>query len=73
MKYFNVCVIDEAHYLTNIQDSDRIFVLQAITSRIERVASLTATPFISKAEQYASLLNIMDPKLFERKDILVKS
>jgi superfamily II DNA or RNA helicase len=72
LKYFNICVIDEAHYLTNIQESDRIFVLRAITSRIERVASLTATPFISKAEQYASLLNIMDPKLFERKDLLIK-
>lgn len=72
LKHFNICVIDEAHFLTNIHESDRVFVLKAITSRIERVASLTATPFISKAEQYASLLNIMDPRFFERKDLLIK-
>lgn len=72
LKHFTVCVIDEAHFLTNVRDSDRIVVLSAITSRIERIAALTATPFISKEEQYGDLLNVMDPVRFMRKDKLIK-
>ncbi|GHU56723.1 hypothetical protein AGMMS49975_20590 [Clostridia bacterium] len=71
-KDFNICVVDEAHYLTNIHESDRVVLLAAFLSRIERVAFLTATPFISKPEQFAELLNIMDGETFARTDKIVK-
>lgn len=72
IKYFKVGVIDEIHYLTNEKESDRVLFLEALTSRLERVAGLTATPFISKAEQFASVLHIIDLLVFYRKDKIVK-
>jgi superfamily II DNA or RNA helicase len=69
---FRIAVVDEAHFLQNVRDSDRVVVLAAIVARMEYVAFLTATPFLSKAEQYSSLLSIMDPATFSRTDKLTK-
>lgn len=73
VSYFNMIVVDEAHFLTNSKESDRITVLSALCNRIPYVAFLTATPFISKSKQYASLLHIMDNMEFSRPDKLQKT
>jgi len=69
---FNVLVVDEAHYLTNMTDSDRIIFLAALAKKIEYVAFSTATPYISKPEQLSSLLNLMDCDIFERRDLITR-
>lgn len=71
--YFNLCVVDEAQFMTNAKESDRITVLEALCNRLPYVAFLTATPFISKSKQFASLLHLMDSKTFPRTDKLSKA
>lgn len=73
MPHFNMCVVDEAQFMTNSTESDRITVLAAICKRLPYVAFLTATPFISKSKQFASLLHLMDCDTFPRTDLLSKS
>lgn len=70
--FFNMCVVDEAHFLSNKKESDRITVLGALCDRIPYVAFLTATPFISRAEQFSSILHLMDRSTFSRPDKLLK-
>jgi hypothetical protein len=61
---FSMCVADEVHFMSNLEENDRVFVFSAILERMSWVAFLTATPFISKPEQYATLLHLMDRQGF---------
>lgn len=70
---FTVLVVDEAHFLTNIEECDRIIYLEALTHKIERVAFLTATPFITRSSQLVSLFYLLDSDTFNKRDDLTKN
>jgi hypothetical protein len=72
LKRFNVCVVDEAHYLLDYKESDRALMLESILPRFERVALLTATPLVSRYEQFAYFLYLIDHKKFANVKKLVK-
>lgn len=58
---FNAVIIDEAHLLSNIEAATSAFMLYSITSRLEYVLSLTATPVTTDMEQFVRVLKITSP------------
>lgn len=58
-EFFNTVVLDEAHVMANIYTSNRNFFIGTLVQKIKYRYFLTATPIISKTEQYATLLALL--------------
>lgn len=65
VKKFDAVIIDEMHLLSNIEAASSAFMLYSITSNIEYVLGLTATPVTTDLEQFIRVLKIIAPRYVE--------
>lgn len=61
-------VIDEAHHVSNWDNSDTAFMIRSLTQYIPFVVELSATPMTRESKQYYRLMNLLDRNISHKRN-----
>lgn len=65
---FMSIIFDEAHVVSNWDNSDTAFALRCISKYIEYKVAMTATPAITEKQQFYRIMNILDRSISHLRD-----
>lgn len=60
--------IDEAHHVSNWDESDTAFMIRSLVRAIPYVVELSATPITRESKQYYRLMNLLDRNMSPHRD-----
>lgn len=68
LPYIESITIDEAHHVSNWDESNTAFMIRAICHHVPYIVALSATPMTSREAQYFQIMNLLDRSLSSHRD-----